>query len=75
MLAGRQNGGLPTLTNKAFSIAMRDATNPSPIHPFVELRPFRFGLLQLQRRWLQRLGSLQDARLVLFIELTSGRPF
>jgi hypothetical protein len=33
-----------------------DVTQPTPLHPFTELKPSRYHLLQLQRRWLERLG-------------------
>jgi hypothetical protein len=33
-----------------------DATQRTPLHPFTELKPSHYHLLQLQRRWLQRLG-------------------
>jgi hypothetical protein len=33
-----------------------DVTQHGPLYPYVELKPSRYHLLQLQRRWLQRLG-------------------
>ena len=33
-----------------------DVTQRTPLHPFIELKPSHYHLLQFQRRWLRRLG-------------------